>query len=53
MVVQVVCKSVWLVAFATPRLERRRAAAVPMGIAASFLFIVATYPFAILSLFRT
>lgn len=52
LVVQVIYKSVWLLAFALPAWRSGGAAAVPLGIAASFLFIVATYPFAILRLFR-
>lgn len=52
LVVQVVYKSVWLLAFALPAWRAGGAAAVPLGIAASFLFIVCTYPVAILRLFR-
>ena len=52
LVVQVIYKSVWLLAFALPAWRTGGTAAVPIGIAASFLLIVATYPFAILRLFR-
>lgn len=51
LVVQVIYKSVWLLAFALPA-WRSGGAAVPMGIAASFLFIVLTYPFVIARLLR-
>lgn len=52
LVVQVIYKSVWLLAFALPAWRAGDTAAVPMGIAASFLFIVLTYPLAILRLLR-
>jgi hypothetical protein len=52
LVVQVIYKSVWLLAFALPAWRAGGASAVPMGIAASFLFIVCTYPFAAMRLLR-
>jgi hypothetical protein len=52
LVVQLLYKSVWLLFFALPAWRAGGPSAVPTGVAAAFLFIVLTYPFAIVRLMR-
>lgn len=47
LMLQVIYKSLWLATFALPLLLTGRAGDVPSGIAASFVVIVATYPWVI------
>lgn len=42
---QLIYKSLWLGTFALPLILAGRADAVPFGVAASFVVIIATYPF--------
>ena len=44
LVFQVIYKSVWLLAYAVPRLLSGRAAEIPAGIAVSFVAIVLVWP---------
>jgi uncharacterized membrane protein len=44
LVFQVIYKSVWLLAYAVPRLLSGRAAEIPAGIAVSFVVIVLVWP---------
>jgi len=45
LVVQIIYKTLWLLVFVAPLVAAGRSGAVPWGISASFLVIVATYPF--------
>ena len=47
LVIQVIYKSVWLLAYAVPRLGSARRAEIPAGIACSFLVIVLVWPWVI------
>ena len=47
LVFQVIYKSVWLLAYAVPRLLSGRAAEIPAGIAVSFVAIVLVWPWLI------
>lgn len=44
LVVQIIYKSMWLLAFVAPLVAAGRGGHVPWGISASFIAIVATYP---------
>jgi hypothetical protein len=45
LVVQIIYKSLWLFVFVAPLVAAGRSGDVPWGISASFIAIVATYPF--------
>jgi hypothetical protein len=44
LIVQIIYKSLWLFVFVAPLVAAGRSGAVPWGISASFIAIVATYP---------
>lgn len=52
MLAQIIYKCLWLAVFVFPAFQRGGWHAVPVGIAASFAFIVATYPILILLAMR-
>jgi len=45
LLLQVIYKSIWLVAYVAPRLARRETSAVPWKMASCFVAIVAVWPF--------
>ena len=45
LLMQIVYKAIWLILFVVPLARRGGVAAIPVGISATFLLIVVTYPF--------